>query len=559
MAEPATDLMTSILAQTQSQLDQNRETSRVILENQNKANEIITNLVTLYDSVAKDMSTVKAAEQAGKLQVQTAVKSRANAFGVDINANADRMVELATKRTAAAAKADQSLNELHRRSEVKFLDSPLEFIGNQFVGIAEARAAFRKDQGTVARTQAEIVDLNNNIQQTVQTYKALEETVTAASADAATRAAAAQANASALEARLRGIKYDTEAVLGAQQLSQASLNSIYQAHTAQRAEEQLALSKKHFKLSSEQFEFAKEEKELQRNARAELKELDELIVENVNIGRASLGLELLSGVNARQMLALFKTGKQEVYEMYKRGEAAKQLGGRAIIGITPADAIKNLSDNPAAERTLPEAKTPVIILLNQARQQTAAAANAGTLDRKDAKAIETSLNKNAQAILLRQYQQSDSSPDNVFNVGDLKQYLGSDKQGIPAPRAIAGLPLYIKLLKPMAESGIDMSQPKLVYGAVYSALADGKITVEEAVQLSTVYRSVNEINQAAKGLIGFGLVPPNNGKTLNVSLGRFGQIVDITDPVALTRKLVTELTYDKFKVGIPPLNIIDMK
>lgn len=547
--EPATDLMTSILAQTQEQLNTNRETSRVVLENQNSSRELLAGISTLYAEVARDSSVVKAQENAAKLQVQAAVKTRALAFGVDVSANADRMVQLAMERTVAVDKADKELADLQRRADVKFTDSPLDFLGQQFFGIQEQRGKFRMAQGMVERKQAEIQQLNVNVQQTAQTYKALEESISIASADAATRNAAAQSTALAMDAKLRSIKNDSEAVLTVQNLSQSSLNSIYQATNALRAEEQIALSRKQFALSEKAFEFSSEERRLAREARTEGKELDDYILENINIGRASLGLEPYSGVGAKQQIGLYKAGKQDLHEMEKRGEASKFLGGIAVIGTDSADAINNLSKNPAVERTLPEIKVPVVGLLNRARDKIAADQS---IDRKDGAKVIGALNKTVKILVAQQFAQADSSPDNIFNPGDLKQFLGNKEAGIPAPRAIANLSLYKKLIQPMAESGVDMSSPKLVVGAVYSALKDGKITLNDAVELSQVYRIANEYNQKARGLRGFGIDAPNNGKNLNLTLGKYGQVFDVADPLVLARRFINQLAIDKFNAAPAP-------
>lgn len=550
MATDSSDLMPSILAQTQAQLTAGHETTRIILENQNQSAQALKSIEDIYTQVSKDATVVKSAEQAARLTTQAAIKSRANAFGADISATADVMTELAIRRKAQSVEADASLVELQRRASVKFTDSPLDFIGNQLFGVYDARQEFRMKQGMVSRTQSEIDDLNKNIQSTVQTYKALEESVTVASADAATRLAASEANAKMHETRLRSLKNDSEAVTAAYSLGQSSLNAIYSAVGALRAEEQLALSKKHFSLSQEQFEFSKEERTLAREARQEGKDLDENIGENYNLGLASLGLEAVTGVELRQIIALFKSNNPEVFAMYRRGREVKRSGGRAIIGLSAADSILNLDQNPNAERTLPEIKTPVITVLNTARGAVnKAIGRPGGPDPKDSRAIEKALNTTVQTLLIQQFAQSDSSPDNVFNTGDLKQYLGSTEREIPPPRAIGNLSLYKKLLQPLAEAGADLSQPRFVYETVYSAVKDGKITLEEAEQLSQVYRVAHQINLAARGFHGFGISSPVYEKHLYVKLGKFGSTVDITDPNVLRRRLVGSLAVDKFGVA----------
>ena len=543
----ANQFTTDIIADTQRQLELNRSAGKVILENASEIQNTLRGIGSVYDIVSADMATVKNAETAARLTSQTALAAVANGFGVQITNPANRLVQLATEKTVADKEAVVKLDELNRRATKTPSDGILDYIGNQIFGVYDARQAYRAAAGKANLLDSQIKDVNSNIQQTATTYKALEESVTAASADAASRIAASDAMIKAKTVKLEGLKYDTEAITRYYSLSKDVVDAGYQALNARRQEESLKISQEHLKISREAFEFSKEERVLTREARQEGKELDENIVENINLGRASLGLSPFTGVEAKQQLSLFKQNKQELFDMFRRGEEVKR-SGRAVIGLTPADAIKNLSENPTAERTLPEIKTPVIQLLNRARQKTAADPQ---LDRKDARAVELNLNKNVAAEVKQQYERADSGPDNIFNPGDLKQYLGNEKTGIPAPNGISNLSLYKKLFRPLADSGVDMSQPKMVYAMTYEALKEGKITFEDAIELSKIYRSANDINQIARGLGGFGIVPPNNGKTLNVSIGKYGTVLDITNPVVLSRKLAAQLTFDKYGIITP--------
>lgn len=539
----------NILEETQRDLALSQDATKITLENSSLVQNQLKSIADIYGQVSADMAVVKSAEQAARLTTQAAALSRANALGVDPRTSSDAIVELATKKVAQDKETEKSLIELHRRAKVTPQDGILNYVGQQLFGVYDARQVFRANASLSEYYGAEISKTNKLVQETVQTYTALQESVTQASAAAATRIAAAEGQLQAKKVAIEGFKYDTDAINTLRNISKDRLQALISADASLRAAEQLRISQEHLDLSKKSLDWQQEERALNRAAKAEGKELDEYLVDSYNYGRASLGLPPVSGMQAKQMLVLLKGGKQEFLEMVKRGELA-MLTNKSVIGTSAADSIKNLSDNPGAVQTLPEIKTPMIRLLNQAREMTRKEPN---IDVKDNAAIAASLNKNANRLVEIQYQRADSSPDNIFNPGDLKQYLGSAKQNIPPPRAIASLPIYTKFLKTLAESDVDLSDPKVVYNLVYAGVLNGQITLNEAAQLSVVYGYAAQLNMTAKGITGFGIVPPEGGHKLNVGVGKFGTLIDIADPVVLTRKLSSDLARDKYGVEMPQI------
>jgi hypothetical protein len=254
----ANQFTADILADTQRQLRLNQESSRIILENSNDVQQTLKNIGGIYDIVASDAATVKSAETAARLTSQTALKAVANGFGVNINDPANRLVQLAIEKTAADKAATESLNELNRRATKTPADGILDYVGNQIFGVYDARQKFRADVGKANLVDSQIKEVNQNIQQTAVTYRALEESVTAASADAASRMAASDALIKSQTIKLEGLKYDSESILKVREISQQSLSSLYQAKNAIQSEQQLQIALDHLKLSKEQFDFSKE-------------------------------------------------------------------------------------------------------------------------------------------------------------------------------------------------------------------------------------------------------------------------------------------------------------
>jgi len=543
-----------LAAQLSETITSGQNVQEVVAGNEFRSQKILGGMQEVYNTVAKDMATVKSAEVAAKLNTQVATSKVVDAIGASPEDSANMLVQLATKKQTAIKETSASYDELHRRAQIKPTDDFLGFLSAQFGGVAEARGKFRENLGRSERITKDVEDINKIVLAASQVYKAAETPITVAAADAATRLAASEAQTQAQKVALESVRYSTEAMLRAQQLSKEQLSLLFQAQNAEMAVAQHNLAFKQFKFHQEKFEWEKDEKRILNEARLEGKQMEEHVLENINISYATLGLPPLDPREAKFIIAQFKSGKADLLEAYERGRATNTTGV-SMIGTSAADSIDALAAHPEAQ--IPESRTSTLRLLKSARD--AVMSNPKYINEKNKKVVDKAINDMADSLMNQQYSNVGKDPDNVFYVGDLKQYLGSrpgDNRQIPAPFAIAISPLYTKLLKPLADANVDMSDPKVVMQMVFTGLREKKINFEEAVDISTFYRSAVMINLQVKGLTSFGLVPPKAGRTLQVNLGTFGDKVDLTDPIAVSNWISKELASlkgtDAFQKALSP-------
>jgi hypothetical protein len=533
------DLPAILAAQLDTTIASGKKAQDVLGAATDKAQSLMSGLQDIYAQVAKDQSTVTAATVAAKLNTQVATDQVVNAIGADPANPANIYVQLATRQKASIEATNKSFDELNRLAKIGPTEDLLGFLSAQFGGVSDARKAFRENLGRTELVSAQVAQINKTIIEANSSYKTAEAPITAASADAATRLAASEAQASAAKVALESVKYGTEAMLRAQQLSKEQLSLLFQAQSASIAQQQNELALKQFDFHKEEFDWRKQERQLLDEARLEGKTIDEHVINNINTGYAALGLPPVDPREAKVVLSQFKAGKADLQEAYERGRATT-VTGIPMVGTSAAVSVDTLTAHP--EAIIPPSRDPTVKLLATARDTVLA--NPKFAGEKDKKKVDKAINDTALELMKEQYGNVTNNPDNVFYVGDLKQYLGSpkgDPRQVPPPYAIGISPLYTKLLKPIADTGADMSDPKIVMRMVTKGVVDKTITFEEAVDIATVYRQAIMINLQAKGLTSFGLVPPDAGRTLNVRMGRFGNKIDISNPVDVSRFLSQEL------------------
>jgi len=542
------DLPAIVAAQLEETITSGKNVQEVVAGNEFRSQKLLQGVQRIYDTVAKDQATVKAAEIAAKLNTQNATTQVVQAIGADPVNPANILVDLAMKKQAAIKETNKSFEELHRRADIGITDDFMGFLSAQFGGVAEARRDFRKNLGTSQLITSQVEEINKIVLAASSVYKAAEGPITAAAAEAATRLAAAEANANVQKIALESVKSSTEAMLRSQQLTKEQLSLLFQAQNAEMAVTQHNLALKQFSFQREKFEWEKEERKILNEARLEGKQMEEHVLENINVGYAALGLPPVEPREAKFIIAQFKAGKAELLEMYDRGRATK-VTGVAMIGTSAADSVDALTAHPEAQPG--DSKIAAIRLINAARN--AVMSNPKYMNEKNKKVVDKAINDMADSLMEQQYVNVTKNPDNIFYVGDLKQYLGSpagDPRQIPPPVAIAISPLYTKLLKPLTDANADMSDPRIVMQMVMKGFKDKTLTFEEAVDISTVYRQAVMINLQAKGLTSLGLVPPKAGRTLQVNMGTFGDKIDVTDPISvsnwLSKELAKSVNYEEF-------------
>lgn len=522
-----------LVATAQAAVKQSVDAAKQKQDNTAKAEAIATNISDTLRTVAGDVAVVNAAKNAADLKAQQEQIRIGRAAGIDPETGANILVDTVAKLRTANAETEQNLKVYRKKNESSFLDNPINWVVDQItLPIAEAKLEGSAKESALYADQLNKV--NTTLQNSFQTTEKLKESITAASAEAATRVATAASLVESQKYALEALKYNTQGIQDAQNATQEQLSYLYNSFNAQKAEEQLKLAQDSGALARERFNFEKSIRQEQLDAKREGKVLDEVLLEKINLGRAASGMEPVTGPEAQFALAKMKSGAGgDIQTYYEIGDKVKSTGA-TYFGNTPAEAMRTLQNTATNLPDIRKETTAVLSAAMQALQQSK------TVDHKDKTAVDGFINKFVNDQIGAQYKSITPNAQNLFDVGDLSSYLTLS--------AIKDLPVTQKVLAPLAQSGVALNDPKMVLGFMKKAVKDGTLTTSQIADLATVYRKANLINQQARDFKSIGVIPPNAGRNYNAKVSTFGRPLDMADPNAITNYLSRELS-DEFYSG----------
>lgn len=502
-------------------------------ENAQKSEAAANRISDTLKTVADDSALVTQVQKTAELKAQQATTKAAASAGVDPNAASDIISQTLGKLNSANQETLANLATYRAKSEINPFEHPIDYIVGQItLPFAEERLKGSLQQSQILSDQ--LAKVNQALQQSSVTYNQIKESTTAASVEASARIASADAKIKAEQAAIEGFKFNTQGVQAVAQASQEVLTNLFHAKNAQQAEVQTGIALENLKLHQEEFEWRKQEKKAQDEAKAEQRGVDENIIEKINLSRASFGLTPIAGLEAKQAVQMLKAGaSKDMAYHYENGDRIKATG-QSFIGSTPAESVNALNQIPS---NLSEARKETAKLLSEAQ---AALSQNKTIDPKDKGARDQFINNYVKESVKQQYNNISPGSGNLFDVGDLKEYLNL--------RSTADLGITKKFLGPLATTGQPLNDPKIVLGLAQKAVEEGKLTSTEFQQLSTVYQAASQITQQVRGFTGFGIVLPNNGKNYYAKMGTFSGKLDLTNPTELGRYLMKQKSEGLFEV-----------
>lgn len=500
-------------------------------------------------NMANDERVVTAAEQAGKLATQARISRTADIFNTDVMTDGNAIQQLAERSQAAFDKKMELADVIAEKQSVGLLDDPLQYISNRFTlntDIAAHNAANSQWQ----TLQARITELNQNTQGTVATQKMLETGVTEASALAAARVAGAKSRLAAIQSDMLGQKYGAEginAVLGARK---DQLQASQTAYSAMNAAEQMAMSKRQLELAEEAARERKRQFDERDKDKHDEAAMGAFMVESINRGRAARGLGPLDDLNGKmaQRALMGKGGiiKDEWQADYNAGQRI-EAGVVGSIAKSPVELLTRQAAGTPLNLT-PQQK-PLLDIATNAMSILRAASMPGsdasklypqyaTLDpKKDPEGYKAAINEVAQKLILDQSKKVNyENRDNIFNIPNIKVLAANSP-------AIQETAVYQKVLKPVLDQGVDLSNPKLVFNMVGDAVAQGIISHKQALETTTIYHVGVAVNAAQRNTLGVaGLAMPmqyNAEVEINPN-GLIGkkEVINLADPSQFSRAIL---------------------
>lgn len=554
MADTLSELLAGVNAYKQGA---ESATNQIVALTQSQANISSADSVLLTQE-ATDNSTVVAAKQAAEYQTQLARVKAANAFHTNLNSTTEQISKYAAAADQAQQIKDEALASIAQKDSVGLFDDPFQYIVNKFTindDIAKHNAANAQLESANSRIQS----MNANTQTTVMTQNAISEPLTAASVAASTRSAAVNATLAAHKAEQQGLSYNVAGIQAALNEKKEVLGLQFQANNAVNTERQIGISLQNLALNQAEFKFKQQEYNERREDKQAQQQLGQSVVDTINRGRVALlgpGSEL-DDISGKMILTTLK-GKTplsvQMQKFYEAGEQAK-LTGINIIGASPAQAAATLQSIPVQ---LNPTQNVIKDMLAASFQQVSSAIRgeatgvASTnpalkgINPKDPVAVANALNNVAQQTLngfARDIKPGDAS--NPYQIASINSLV------LNSP-TVAQLPIVQKVFAPLIKSGVALTDPKQIMTYVGNAVADGTITHDQALELSTIYHVGVKTNLAMRNLPGFGLVPSlsyNTKVETNPAGWSTQETVDLTKPDAISRALIKVQSY-RLKEGM---------
>jgi hypothetical protein len=503
-------------------------------ENLMEAQKITGGMARTLDAVSESAVLVNRTTNLADLEAQKYRIKAANVLGLSPTAGADELTNTIARINGAKEKLRAAQEEVVSKTTLPAWEDPIQWLKNHFtLPVSEA-----KMEGAAAELEMEqknLLAMNAAMGVAEQTAARIKESVTVSSVEAAANVTAAEASLKADQARLEGLKYNSKALELAASGPKERLEAWYNLAGARQRSEQFGLALKNFEQQSAEFDWRKRIREDETAAKQEGKQLDEVLVQKIGLGYATLGMPVPSGQELKSQIAVFKAGgSKDLMRIYEIGNRSTQLG-TPMIGASPAETIRNLEELP---NTVAPARLEAIGLLKQIREQVLASPK---IDKKDPKAVDSEINKLTAETIGGQLASISPGAGNIFDIGDLGGFI-EWKDGTKGIPDMYSHPLSQKLLVPAIRAGQSLSDPKIVLSLASKAIQDGTITSNDAVDgLSFLYKKANLINQAALNLKGFGIAVPEDGMIYKARVGMFGKTVDMTSPAELGAYLAADL------------------
>jgi hypothetical protein len=483
---------------------------------------------------AEEASAAKIALERQKnltdLEAQQATRKAAQAVGVDPAAAADSIFETlsAVKKSHAAMRETAAI--IAQKSAVRpHVDGIGAWISARAsVGWDEERLEGQITEAKILSGQ--LAEMNQAIQQSAQTYRTLREPITAGMINEQAKVVAADANEKVAELAAKGFQYNLAASSQIVNASKDQMNALFQLKGAKNADVQLELAIHNSRRSDEQFDWHKEQRALEREAKKEAKTVDAKTLEYINLSEKQTDVPLTTAEDFSYQMKIDKKNPNLEYHL----QNGRRIAGSGVqgVGATPLQSLENVRN---FDLKVPEVQQETVKLIQDMEklvQKDAKPADAEAF-KKNPRLYEDAITKQTQAYMKTEY--SRVRPGSVLDVGDLRSYIGtSAEKGI---RDLFALPISQKVLLPLADAGQPLNDMKQVLGLATAAIRKGEITSSEAASgISQIMRKASSLNILHRGLNGkYGFVVPENGSKYNVQIGGFlnSQTIDMNSPVAL--------------------------
>ena len=494
----------------------------------------------LFERQGNNAVIVESAKQAGALETQAANDLAASQMGTDLRQPMNRLTGLTDSLHQSMAVRDQALAAVNKKQRVGLFDNPLHWVLNQ-ITVNDDIAKYNAANAEVKAASEGIAVLTRATDAQVATQKAIQHSVTTASAVAAAENTKLAADINVAQANIAGWDVNAKGIERAVNMSNAEVankNLVFHAQMSveesARSNERLGLERTRASFDEEQRVFQRKTWDEQLAVKQDIRLATEEVTNTINIGLRNIGSAPISnaGVLAKLKLEMSTTGKipEEFLAAYQRGRATLQAGPdengnyQKIVAPDPAGLINTIL---TTNIKWAPAQAPVEAAIKDIMKDVADLSQLPNGPKKPAE-LAAAFNKRTD-VVFGDYRAKiiPGDKDNPYNVGSLVDVI---KQP-----SVAGLGVVVKVLAPLTatqEGAVILDDPSRASAAVLDAFVQGKISFNEAVEFPLVYGRAVQINNAVKQFKALGLP---ESQTYNVKLPS-GQSFSGTQDLASTEQ-----------------------
>lgn len=494
--------------------------------------------ITTQTTIGDNKAVIEGVLQAGKLNFETSLRKDALSLAADPEDITGRRAQLADTILSNQDAQTKSLQAYHEKQSINFLEDPLGWLTAQFT-INQDVDAYNAATAKANTATDQMQTINKLVDQRAIVASKLQQTVTQASANAATQNASLQASLLADESARQALNANTASIEKLISLNAAQLQQYSTVFDAKNKQEQIGIAQKHLELSQKSFEQQKLEFEQRQADKLEGKSFGEYIAKNINYGLTIMHpdapSEALTPSNPK-LLGIIQ-GKipldgelKKAYDLGVKNFRISPDGKAHIIGTSPSDTLDTLQYKP----NLPQDMDATMALFNAGVKKavTSAAYKTAEASKNVVEATKV-INTEVQAV----FNEAAAHVKDTSN----PYYLPPISEIAKSNPSIAQMPAYKNIIGPAVAAGTDLSDPTSVYFLGINAVKNNQISLNQwATDVAAIYRYGQRVNIASKQIENIGVAPL---ESYNVAIHR-GFADNPTIDLAKSGDIVKAMTRD---------------
>lgn len=506
------DSVQPVLGAIQAQQGATQQSSIDVAGLLNQQAGIESNLNAEATATADAAGLVATTKNRAALDAQNMSLRIASAVGANMDdTSTEAITDLTNTMRDSYATWKQQKDDYTKQASANFFDDPLQWMGAKLLG-GEEKARVQMNSTADSFNAA-----NDRLDQVIKAGTAGAVLATAISKPVTEASIAASA-------QVAKFQYDQVATQAAYNTLGSNIAAIKELNTGQIDALNLRIKGWELQNQAETTALQRANLNLALEAKQDQQQGEALFSQAYVRGMAAYGNAMPDDVTVKKAMLYYKMspqGKAELQPIIDRGLSSIFNNGAVTFGSTPGSAFLNLSKAPSNfNDTNPN--TPVAKYLVGIAQQLPAGVRldkpAEVQQAIDTRVTQDSLSRNANA------ESSSLSSDKGF------------KATITANPTLTATPFYQTVLAPIAASGADKLDAATMFNLGAKAVADGKLTIEQARDgMAQYYKTVVAANNLITVPWG---IPKQTGYNAKVSSGVFAGTTDLARPEAITSAIL---------------------